>query len=94
MCVVEICRLILVGFLRVTVHVCRDLLLSWLHVTHTISCFPTTGVLGLMQLLNLIHMYCGHYAGCLVVDWQCEKKIIVSWSTKYRWLVNILHIVL
>ena len=32
--------------------------------------------------------HCGHYAGCLLFDWQCEKKIIVSLSTKYWWLVN------
>ena len=33
--------------------------------------------------------HCCHYAGCLVFDWECEKKIIVSLSTKYWWLVNL-----
>ena len=31
----------------------------------------TTGVLRLRQY-EMWH--CGHYAGCLVFDWQCEKK--------------------
>ena len=38
-------------------------------------------------------MKCGtvvYYAGCLLFDWQCEKKIIVSLSSKYWWLVNVL----
>ena len=37
--------------------------------------------------------HCGHFVCCLVFDWECEKKIIVSLSKKYWWLVNLLPLV-